>query len=59
MPGDCGVMVLRADGGFSVARPALRPARAGLPFGVWMALAKATPIPGADEDAQGLLDASN
>jgi hypothetical protein len=59
VPGDCGVMVLRADGGFSVARPALRPARAGLPFGVWMALAKATPIPGADEDAQGLLDASN
>ena len=59
VPGDCGVMMLRADGGFSVARPALRPARAGLPFGVWMALAKATPIPHADEDAQGLLDASN
>jgi hypothetical protein len=59
VPGECGVMVLRADGGFSVARPALRPARAGLPFGVWMALAKATPTSHADEDAQGLLDASN
>jgi hypothetical protein len=42
-----------------VARAALRPARAGLPFGVWMALAKATPVAGADDDAQGLLAAAN
>jgi len=33
----------------------VRPARAGLPFGVWMALAKATPVANADEDAQALL----
>ena len=33
-------------------------ARAGLPFGVWMALAKATPLASVDEDAQGLLDAN-
>jgi hypothetical protein len=59
VPGECGVMMLRADARLDVARPALRPARAGLPFGVWMALAKATPVPGADEDAQGLLDANN
>ena len=55
----CGVMMLRADARLDVARPALRPARAGLPFGVWMALAKSTPIPGGDDDAQGLLDATN
>ena len=54
IPGECGVVVLQGDR-LSVARPALRPARAGLPFGVWMALAKATPVPGTDEDAQRLL----
>jgi hypothetical protein len=37
----------------------LRPARAGLPFGVWMALAKATPMAPLDDDAQGLLGATN
>jgi hypothetical protein len=59
VPPECGVMVVQAEGRLSVARPALRPARAGLPFGVWMALAKATPMAGSDDDAQGLLDASN
>jgi hypothetical protein len=54
IPGDCGVLVLQGER-LAVARPALRPARAGLPFGVWMALAKATPVASADEDAQGLL----
>jgi hypothetical protein len=55
IPAECGVMVLAAER-LAVARPALRPARAGLPFGVWMALAKATPVANADEDAQGLLE---
>ena len=55
VPGDCGVM-LQQQGRLVVARAAQRPARAALPFGVWMALAKATPVAGLDEDAQGLLD---
>jgi hypothetical protein len=56
IPGECGVM-LRQDGRLRVLRAAHRRTRAGLPFGVWMALAKAVPLPSADEDAQGLLDA--
>jgi hypothetical protein len=59
IPPECGVLLAGADGRLQAARPALRPARAGLPFGVWMALAKATPVAGSDEDAQGLLDAAN
>ena len=55
IPPECGVLLLEDEGRLTVARPALRPARAGLPFGVWMALAKATPVGNADEDAQGLL----
>lgn len=54
VPGECGVLLAR-EGRLTVARPALRPARAGLPFGVWMALAKATPVASADDDAQGRL----
>ena len=57
VPPECGVMMAQPEGRLSVARPAVRPARAGLPFGVWMALAKATPVASVDEDAQGLLDA--
>jgi len=56
IPVECGVMVLQAGERLAVARPALRPARGGLPFGVWMALAKATPVASADDDAQGMLD---
>jgi hypothetical protein len=56
VPEQCGVMVMQGGGRLAVARPAVRPARAGLPFGVWMALAKATPMANGDEDAQGLLD---
>ena len=54
IPPECGVLVAM-DGGFDVARPA--PKRAmELPFGVWMALARATPMDnGPDEDAQSLL----
>ena len=44
IPPECGVMLLQGD---------------DLPFGVWMALAKATPIGGVDEDAQGMLTASD
>jgi hypothetical protein len=56
VPAECGVMLLEGER-LTVARAAVRPARASLPFGVWMALAKATPVANADEDAQGLLDA--
>lgn len=56
VPGDCGVLLLQGER-LAVARPALRPARSGLPFGVWMALAKATPVANADDAAQGMLGA--
>lgn len=54
VPAECGVMVLE-QGRLRVTRAAPRPARSTLPFGVWMALAKATPVAGLDEDTQGLL----
>ena len=54
VPPECGVMVLE-DGRLKVARPARKRSRSGLPFGVWMALAKATPVAGFDEDTQSLL----
>jgi hypothetical protein len=54
IPSECGVMLLEQDR-LRVARPARRRTRAGLPFGVWMALAKATPLAGFDEETQGLL----
>lgn len=54
VPPECGVMVLEQSR-LRVARAAPRRARAGLPFGVWMALAKATPVAGRDEDAQALI----
>ncbi|MBI2771852.1 MAG: hypothetical protein HYX47_19675 [Burkholderiales bacterium] len=54
VPAECGVLVLEG-GRLSVARAAPRRARSGLPFGIWMALAKATPAAGLGEDAQALL----
>lgn len=54
VPAECGVMVVET-GRLVVARPAPRHARTSLPFGVWMALAKTTPVAGLDEEAQGLL----
>jgi len=54
VPAECGVLVLE-QGRLSVARAAPRHQRSALPFGVWMALAKATPVAGLDEDCQGLL----
>ena len=54
VPAECGVMVFQ-DSRLKVARPARRRTRGGLPFGVWMALAKATPVSGLDEETQELL----
>ncbi len=54
VPPECGVMVVE-NGRLSVARAAPRRSRIGLPFGVWMALAKSTPVSGLDEDAQAML----
>lgn len=54
IPAECGVLVL-AKGSLVVARAAARRERTAMPFGVWMALAKATPVTGLDEDCQGLL----
>jgi hypothetical protein len=56
VPPECGVLVLE-QGRLVVARAAPRRSRNGLPFGIWMALAKATPVSGLDEDAQAMLDA--
>ena len=58
IPDGCGVLVLEGDR-LVVARTAARARRAALPFGVWMALAKATPVAGLDDDAQGLLAAND
>jgi hypothetical protein len=54
IPPECGVMMLEGDR-LTVGRAAPRKQRSGLPFGVWMALAKATPLPVADDDAQAML----
>ncbi|MBX3603816.1 MAG: hypothetical protein KF788_01015 [Piscinibacter sp.] len=54
IPAECGVLVA-GEAGLEVARPAPRQA-CRLPFGAWMALAKATPLEGwRDDDAQRLL----
>ena len=54
VPPECGVMLVE-DARLKVARPARRRSRSSLPFGVWMALAKATPVAGLDEESQTLL----
>jgi hypothetical protein len=55
VPPECGVMVLQQNR-LAVARAAPRRSRASLPFGIWMALAKAAPVAGGgDEDGQALL----
>lgn len=55
IPAECGVMVLRGER-LVVARPAVRHTRSELPFNVWMALARATPLALPEErEAQGLL----
>jgi len=54
IPAECGVMMVEKDR-LVVARAARKPQRAALPFGVWMALAKTTPVSGPVEDAQSSL----
>jgi len=57
VPAECGVMFARGPGfaELEVARPApsrAMPFEAGLPFAVWMALARAAPVPWPDDDGQ-------
>jgi hypothetical protein len=54
VPAECGVMLMERQK-LRVVRAARRRTRSDLPFGVWMALAKATPLAGLDEDAQARL----
>jgi hypothetical protein len=54
VPAECGVLVVQGDR-LVVARAAAHRAQPRLPFGVWMALAKAQPVPGFDEESQALL----
>ncbi|GAA4356560.1 hypothetical protein GCM10023165_49710 [Variovorax defluvii] len=54
IPAECGVLVAQGDR-LVVARAAVHRAQARLPFSVWMALAKAQPVPGFDEESQALL----
>jgi len=58
VPPECGVLVLE-HGRLRAARAAPRRNRASLPFGIWMALAKATPVASPDEDAQEMLGPSD
>jgi len=57
IPPECGVMVARGQhfAQLEVLRPAparAMPHEAGLPFPVWMALARASPVPAPDDDLQ-------
>jgi hypothetical protein len=54
VPAECGVLVLEGTR-LQVARPAPKRPRRPVGFGIWMALAKATPVAGLDEGAQPLL----
>lgn len=55
VPAECGVLMAQGPR-LVVARAAVRHSRSSLPFEVWMALAKAAPLPPGDErEAQGLL----
>ena len=54
VPPECGVMLLENQR-LVVARAAPRRTRQNLPFAVWLALAKATPVAGLRDDEQGLL----
>jgi hypothetical protein len=56
VPAPCGVMAVQ-DGAMVVLRNAPSRETAELPFHVWMALARATPCAGLDDDAQQLLRA--
>ena len=54
IPAECGVMSVEGAR-LVVARAAPRRQRNGLPFGVWMSLAKAAPLPVSEDDPQALL----
>ncbi|MFN3571628.1 MAG: hypothetical protein ACK4VX_15200 [Polaromonas sp.] len=54
VPPECGVLQVEGKG-LRVLRAAPRRGRQSLPFGVWLALAKATPLGGLRDDEQGLL----
>lgn len=54
IPAECGVLMLEA-GRLVVARAAVHRTLPRMPFGTWMALAKAQPVRGFDDDAQGIL----
>ncbi|MES2980271.1 MAG: hypothetical protein V4731_17765 [Pseudomonadota bacterium] len=59
IPVECGVMFFDGQN-LSVSRAAPKRPRQSLPLGVWLALAKATPLPGLVDDDQALLrDAAN
>jgi hypothetical protein len=58
IPEGCGVLLVQGER-LVLARQAARARRAAIPFGIWMALAKATPVQGADEDTQELLAAND
>ena len=57
IPPECGVIVVEA-GRLVVARAAVHRTLPRMPFGTWMALAKAQPVRGFDEGAQGMLVSS-
>jgi hypothetical protein len=54
IPADCGVLIAQEDQ-LVVARSAVHRALPRMPFAVWMALAKAQPVAGFDDDLQDLL----
>ena len=54
IPAECGVLIAQ-EGRLVVARSAVHRALPRMPFAVWMALAKAQPVAGFDDDLQGLL----
>ncbi|RIX76790.1 hypothetical protein [Acidovorax cavernicola] len=54
MPDGCGVMVLEGER-LVVARAAVHRVFERIPFSVWLALAKAQPVAGFEDDAQDLL----
>jgi hypothetical protein len=53
VPPECGVLIAR-EHALEVARPAPKRVHR-LPFGTWMALARAAPEPALDDDAQAML----
>lgn len=60
IPPDCGVLLAPPEGPLAVLRHAPQRMLPDLPFALWMALAKATPLPatfGDDEPGQALLQA--